>query len=223
MTAACPEETAARTGDTAGGPLHASRGEVAAASHVSDCLARLVAGGHLGLADGDVQVVAHDDEWPLAFAAVHARLAPVAGDARIAHIGSTSVPGMPGKPLVDVSVGLAEGSALGAEPASAAGLVFRAVNPEAVLFALYAPLGLRIANVHVRYRDTGPERWDLLWRDYLRAHPREVAAYAEAKEAAARLHHQRQGYSAAKGRFITAAATRARAWAARTEWAAPSG
>lgn len=222
MTAEYPGETATRPGESAGGPLHGG-GERADTSDSSDCLARLVAAGRLGLADGEVRVVSPDDEWPLAFVAVQARLAPLAGDARIAHIGSTSVPGMPGKPLVDVSVGLAEGSALDAEPASAAGLVFRAVNPEAVLFALYARLGLRIANVHVRYRDTGPERSDLLWRDYLRVHPGEVAAYAEAKEAAARLHRHRQAYSAAKGRFITAAATRARAWAARTGWAPPGG
>ena len=217
-----PGETAASPGESARDPLHGG-GEDAGASDTSDCLTRLVAAGRLGLADGEVRMVAPDDEWPLAFAAIYARLAPVTGDARIAHIGSTSVPGMPGKPLVDVSVGLAEGSALDAEPASAAGFVFRAVNPEAVLFALYSPLGLRIANVHVRYRDTGPERWDLLWRDYLRANPGEVAAYAEAKEAAAHLHRQRQAYSAAKGHFITAAATRARAWGVRTGWAPRSG
>jgi hypothetical protein len=52
--------------------------------------------------------------------------------------------------------------------------------------------------VHVRYRDAPSERWDLVWRDYLRSHPAELQAYADAKRAAARL--SAIGDAAASGR-----------------------
>lgn len=185
-------------------------------------LDHLVSTNRLGLGDGEVRVLVPDPDWPAAFVAIRARIATAIEGARVSHIGSTPVSGMPAKPLVDVSVGLAEGHSLGAEPAAAAGLVFRAVNPEAVLFAPYGRPGLRIANVHVRYRDSDSERWDLIWRDYLRTHPGEVAAYAAVKKEAAARHRGRCAYSASKGRFIAGASKAAIEWAARRRWA-PSG
>ena len=49
-----------------------------------------------------VEVVAHDPAWPERFESERERLAALMPDAEIHHIGSTAVPGMPAKPVIDV-------------------------------------------------------------------------------------------------------------------------
>lgn len=191
-------------------------------AHVArDLLDRLVSSRRLGLADDAVRLAPSDPEWADAFAAVRSLLLPAVDGARVVHIGSTSVPGLTAKPILDVGVGLSVGSSFGVAVATAIGLRFRAGNPESTLFALYGRAGLRVANVHVRYQETAAERWDILWRDYLRAHPQELSAYGEAKSTAAARHHDRGEYSTSKGQFIAAASGRVVAWAAHTGWAPP--
>jgi GrpB-like predicted nucleotidyltransferase (UPF0157 family) len=53
-----------------------------------------------------ITVVDYDPTWPTAFEAVRARVWSVVGDIAIAveHVGSTSVPGLPAKPIIDISV-----------------------------------------------------------------------------------------------------------------------
>src|SRR6185503_6081151 len=53
-----------------------------------------------------ITVVDYDPSWPTAFEAVRARVWPVVADVAIAveHVGSTSVPGLPAKPIIDVTV-----------------------------------------------------------------------------------------------------------------------
>ncbi len=173
--------------------------------------------GGLGLLDGEVRVVDYDPSWPAAFSLLAAPLRAVLPAARVEHVGSTSVPGCAAKPLVDLSVGLAPGSSFDLDAADACGLSFRSVNPEAVLFARYDGSGLRLCNVHVREAVSAGERWDLLFRDFLRAHPGEAAAYSEAKRRAAGA-ADRAAYSAAKAPFIESRRRRIESFAEETGW-----
>jgi len=61
-----------------------------------------------------ITVVDYDPTWPTAFEAVRARVWPVVSDIAIAveHVGSTSVPGLPAKPIIDISVVVPTGAAV---------------------------------------------------------------------------------------------------------------
>jgi len=57
-----------------------------------------------GEADAPVQVVDYDPAWPASFETERRRLAPLLGGADIHHIGSTAVPGLAAKPVIDMMV-----------------------------------------------------------------------------------------------------------------------
>ena len=169
-----------------------------------------------GVAPGSVQVVPYDPQWPREFRRIRARLRPVLPGARIEHVGSTAVPGCDAKPIIDVSVGLAPGSALRVDAARSAGLEFRSVRPYSVVFALGDERGKRLANVHVRYRGSETELGDLLFRDYLRAHPTAVEEYGRLKRQIAAKSRTGGDYTRGKARFIQRTLRAAQRWAKAT-------
>jgi GrpB-like predicted nucleotidyltransferase (UPF0157 family) len=131
------------------------------------------------------------------------------------HIGSTSVVGCWAKPLIDVSVGLPGRGSVHVDDAKAAGLEFRMVRPGSTVFRLSGPTGLTLGFVHVRGRDSEPERGDLLFRDYLRTHPGTVKEYSRLKRRLAGAMTVRGDYSRAKTPFIERVQGKARRWAQR--------
>jgi len=70
--------------------------------------------GPLGLASGTVVLAPHDPAWARAFADEAARLRAALGalPAAIAHVGSTAVPGLSAKPILDLMVGIVPGDRL---------------------------------------------------------------------------------------------------------------
>ena len=136
------------------------------------------------------------------------------------HIGSTAVPGLAGKPIVDLM--------LGASPTIWAAL--EELRPR-VLTLGYEDLGdagvpgriyfrkrtaLRAFNLALVEHDGPLWRDNLAVRDYLRAHPDEAAAYAAAKRAAiAGGATTLLAYSAAKANVLAALVEKARAGLAR--------
>jgi GrpB-like predicted nucleotidyltransferase (UPF0157 family) len=84
-----------------------------------------------------------------------------------------------------------------------------------------APGERRVVQVHVCGTGGVWERDHLLFRDYLRGHPRVAAAYADLKlELAERFRDDRLGYTEGKSAFIAAALAGAEAWAGETGWTA---
>ena len=83
------------------------------------------AGDRMGAADRIV-VMPYDPEWPRLFAELGTRLRAALGSValRIDHIGSTSIPGMAAKPVIDVQVSVAELRAVGGLPLPLEGLGF---------------------------------------------------------------------------------------------------
>jgi GrpB-like predicted nucleotidyltransferase (UPF0157 family) len=146
------------------------------------------------------------------------RLGLATATLKFEHIGSTAVPGLGGRPIVDLM--------LGAPPAAWAAL------PElrARVVALgYEDLGEADVPGRIHFRQRALRAFNLalveldgaLWRDnialrdYLRTHPDDVAAYAEAKRAAiAGGATTLLGYSAAKTTALAALTEKARAWRA---------
>ena len=170
-----------------------------------------------------VIVVDYDPAWPHAFERWRQRVAAALGRValRIAHVGSTSVPGLSAKPIVDIQISVAE---LADEPhyvprLQAIGLVLR--SRDELHRYLRPPAGQpREVHVHVCAAGGQWERDHLLFRDYLRAHPGACLRYAEAKRASARRwNDDRWAYTEAKTGIILDILEQAEDWAVATSWA----
>ncbi|MFO0710485.1 MAG: GrpB family protein [Sandaracinus sp.] len=167
-----------------------------------------------------VEIAPPDPAWPERAAAEIARFQMAVGRAgliAIHHIGSTSVPGLGAKPLIDLMPEV-EGlevidRARGAIEAAGYGF-WGEYGIEGRRFCpRIAPDGTRLANVHCfASGDPGLVR-HLAFRDYLRAHPEIASAYADEKRRCAALHPgDPAAYSEAKGAFVKRVEAEALAW-----------
>jgi len=175
------------------------------------------------MAKDPIVVVPYDPEWPALFRRqavdLRAALGPVA--LRIDHIGSTSVPGLAAKPVIDVQVSVADFEPLDAyrAPMERLGYVFRAENPELTKRYFREAPGARRTHIHVRRAGGFSEQLALLFRDFVRAHPDVADEYARLKYTLAeRFRDDRQGYVDAKQPYIWTVVARADEWAQRTGW-----
>jgi GrpB-like predicted nucleotidyltransferase (UPF0157 family) len=176
--------------------------------------------GALGREDGvDLhRIVGHRDNWRHDFnrlAAVLAKAVP--GVVAVEHIGSTAVPGMPARDILDVEVVLAKIEDESAFSAPLERLGFRRFNPPdlaAVGLRLFVPDdGSGRVHVHVCELGSAQHRRHLAVRDYLRAHPDEARRYADVKQEAARVAAgSRAAYSRAKDRYLRALESAALRW-----------
>ncbi len=144
---------------------------------------------------------------------------------RIEHVGSTAVPGLVAKPIIDVQVSVPDPED---EPAYAAavagtGVPLRARSPG---HRLFRPPPGRPREVHIHACAAGGEweREHLLFRDYLRAHPAARDRYAAAKtRLAATYRDDRLAYTEAKTGVVLDLLAAAAVWATRTGWSVPAG
>jgi GrpB-like predicted nucleotidyltransferase (UPF0157 family) len=161
-----------------------------------------------GLARREVRLVPHDPRWAEAYRREAERLRHALGvhALAIAHIGSTAVPGLPAKPLLDIMVAI---TSLEERDAvipllERAGYEFRPHDalPERLFFILEAPEARRV-NLSLAAWDSAFWRDHLAFRDILRACPDLADAYARLKaELAERYPDDRLAYTAAKGEFV---------------------
>lgn len=165
-----------------------------------------------------VIVTNYDPNWPSAFESEAEKVKAVFGDelAAIYHIGSTSVPGLPAKPIIDILLVVRDIEqadqhngdmiALGYEPMGEFGLPGRR----------YFRKGgdNRTHQIHAYQADNTSEIGrHLAFRDYLRAHPAEAAAYGALKEQlAGQFPEDIQSYMDGKDSFIKDREQRALAW-----------
>jgi dephospho-CoA kinase len=172
-----------------------------------------------------------DPTWPVQAARLVERIRRMAGPRalRIDHHGSTAVPGLAAKDVIDIQV-LTEDLATAGELAGSLGEAGLVRLPDRwwdvgrdgaehdKAMACNADPG-RAANVHVRPVDSGTWRDALMLRDWLRATPAGVAEYAARKRELAALPHETiDEYAERKTPWINDALARADEWAARTGW-----
>ena len=148
----------------------------------------------------EIVIADYDPAWPQRFAAERERIAEALGDRalRIEHIGSTSVPGLAAKPIVDILVEVASLDAVDLEPA---GYVLRVREAGHRMFRTPE------RDVHVQVWPSGAPNIesDLAFRDRLRASPEDRAAYEALKrELATRDWPDLNHYAEAKGPLIRA-------------------
>jgi GrpB-like predicted nucleotidyltransferase (UPF0157 family) len=179
------------------------------------------------LADDGVFIAEYDPAWPARFRSLAEPMRAALGEValRIDHIGSTAVPGLAAKPVIDIQVSVASFEPLDAfrRPLEALGYVFRADNSELTKRYFREPPGVGRTHIHVRLLGHWNQQFALLFRDYLRAHPDTAARYAALKrDLAARYRRpeQRQLYTEAKDPFIWETMRAANRWAQATAWQA---
>jgi len=149
-----------------------------------------------------IVIHAYDPRWPAEFEIICQELQAALGSLaqRIDHIGSTAVPGLGAKDVIDVQVTVADLSPEIIDRMTAAGFQhqehrFDHVPPGEdgapdrwVKMLFNQPEGQRRANIHVRVAGNPNQRYPLLFRDYLRAHPRSAATIERIKRELARYH-----------------------------------
>lgn len=162
-----------------------------------------------GLVDEDIVfLVAPDPSWPAQFEAEAARLRQALDDVavRIHHYGSTAVPGLAAKPIVDILVVVdsLEPMAPYRGPLEALGYEY-VPHPDNADMPFFGWPGERprAFNMHVVAADSEEERRHVLFRDRLRAEPGTAAAYGALKASLARrFRERREEYTNAKAGFI---------------------
>ncbi|MCA1749067.1 MAG: GrpB family protein [Parasphingopyxis sp.] len=167
----------------------------------------------------DVTIVEPDSRWPRRFEEERARLeTAIAPEERLAieHFGSTAVPGLAAKPIIDILLAVPDlDAARAAFPGRLAplGYVFWADNPkrDRLFFVKGMPPHGRGRTHHVHVCERPGEMWDrLAFRDWLRSHPTDARLYEQLKrDAATRFPTDREAYTAAKDEFIGSIMARA--------------
>jgi GrpB-like predicted nucleotidyltransferase (UPF0157 family) len=152
----------------------------------------------------------HDPDWSAAFEAEAGRIAAALDGValRIEHVGSTAVAGLAAKPVIDIQVSVADPAALDAyrPPLEALGYTFTTVP----LPYFHRPSQWpHTHHLHVRRAGSPEESGPLAFRDWLRRHPGDRAAYETLKRGLARDADAdsvsgRARYSDAKTAFIRA-------------------
>ena len=177
-------------------------------------LAKVTIGGAQPLTE-PIEIRDYDPSWPLLYAREEARIRSILGDRVISleHVGSTSVPDLPAKPVIDIALEVGDSAAESAYVAEleAAGYVLRIREPEWLEHRLFKGPDTNI-NLHVFPAGCVEVDRMVLFRDWLRASPADRELYARVKrELAAREWKYTQQYADAKTAVVGEIMARAQA------------
>lgn len=182
-----------------------------------------------------IAIVNPDPTWSAQYDKTAQVITNILGETalRVDHIGSTSVPGLAAKDILDIQATVAAESEL-----EDAVLLLTAADWEArpprrdhpvpglptdefqwIKRLVVEPMYRRRVNLHLRVAGRANQRYALLFRDYLRAHPDTAAAYGEFKRRASTLPLESVGeYADLKDPVCDLIYLPAEEWAARTGW-----
>ena len=166
-----------------------------------------------------VRLVPYQPAWAELFKQEAEALRNALGDhvVRVEHVGSTAVPGLAAKPIIDIAVAIEsfEGAAACVGRMEQIGYEHKGEHgiPRRRFFVKRDP----DTTHHVHMNEPGSRDWEnlILFRDYLLEHPAAAEEYAALKlKLARRFPHDILGYRAGKADFITAAIQEAKKWGA---------
>jgi GrpB-like predicted nucleotidyltransferase (UPF0157 family) len=171
-----------------------------------------------------IEIVDYNPAWPVLFGELGPTLRAALGAAalRIDHIGSTAVPGLAAKPIIDVQISVAAFEPVEAfkDPLEQLGYVYRPDNPERTKRYFREAPGRRRTHLHVRRAGSFSEQVPLLLRDYLRCHAHVAAEFAAVKRRlAGQFPFDGAGYTDAKAPYVWEIIRRADEWAQMEGWA----
>lgn len=160
-----------------------------------------------------VVIVDYDPQWPALYTEEKRRILTVIGDAVIAieHVGSTAVPGLGAKPIIDIMAAVRRlpDAEKCVEPLRTIGFEYvpeyNEVIPERRYFHK-GPAEARTHHLHMVELTSGFWEKHLLFRDLLRTHPEEAQRYCQLKkELAANVGSDRETYTEVKTSYIESA------------------
>ena len=153
-----------------------------------------------------LEIVEYDPRWPEIFirerGRLQAALGPLAVD--IQHIGSTSVPGMAAKPVIDIAIGIRSYPWPAAAIDAVGSLGYEHKGEYGIPRRHYFRKGIpRTHHIHVLEIDSPQYTGHILFRDYLRTHPETVQRYESLKRDLVRtVQGDHRGYEDGKAAFI---------------------
>ena len=163
----------------------------------------------IGLLYGTVALAPHTPEWERLFAVEAARLraALAPWECVVEHVGSTAVPGLAAKPIIDIAIGVPAGTSPEAiiAPLVALGYDYRGDAGDGGGRVLVREAGPQIRTHHLHVVALGADQWDryLAFRDLLRLNSEARETYLREKLALAALHAgDRRAYTARKAEVI---------------------
>ena len=156
---------------------------------------------------GPVVVVEYNEAWPAVFAALVDRVMAALGRlaSTVEHVGSTSVPGLAAKPVIDMDVVVASSTDMPVviESLATLGYVHRGDLGIKGREAFESPADTPDHHLYACAANSAELRRHLLFRDYLRAHPEVAAEYGRLKQGLAQLYgDDRVAYTEAKTAFV---------------------
>jgi GrpB-like predicted nucleotidyltransferase (UPF0157 family) len=160
----------------------------------------------IGLEPGIVKLSPYHEEWSHLFEVEKKQLQGAIGEyvLDIQHVGSTSIPGIPAKPIIDIGIAVSnfEEAAICIAPLEQLGYVYRGENgvPRRHYFRKGNP-----RTHHLHMNEVTSRDWEnqILFRDYLRQHPEAAQEYAALKTRLARQYERdRERYLFEKALFI---------------------
>ena len=176
----------------------------------------------------------YNPKWPEEFERIKASLQAALGDLALGidHIGSTSVPGLGAKDVIDIQITVAalddeirrKLTESGYRDWGAVAYDHVPKGEEEDLkfwqkFFFNQPEGQRPANIHIRVAGSPNQRYALLFRDYLRAHPNSAQSLELFKREVAKRHaHDGEAYNLIKEPAYDLLWDAALEWARYTDW-----
>ena len=180
-----------------------------------------------------IEIVDYKDDWPLEFRQLAGILRNALGNLalRIDHIGSTAVPGLAAKNVIDIQISVAalspeflsimsnlsyshvEGFRSDHRPVHAEG-----ADVEWEKWFFNPPPSQRRTNTHVRIQGRANQRYALLFRDYLRTHPATSESYGELKRRLAQNLSDLRMYAEVKDPAVDLIYLAAEEWATSANW-----
>lgn len=157
--------------------------------------------------ENPVIILDYDPDWPRRFQSLRKRIADALGNmaSAIEHVGSTAVPGLAAKPIIDIDVLLVSETMLPAAIERLAGLGYihrgNLGVPDRETF--FAPANDPAHHLYVCPPCSAEFRRHMAFRNYLRAHPEVAKTYRDLKIALAeRFREDRAAYNTAKSEFV---------------------
>ncbi len=167
-------------------------------------------------------VVEYDPIWAEEFRSIGARMRNVLGDMaeRIDHIGSTSIPDLAAKPVIDIQISVKSLEPMVyQQPLESLGYVLKPDNSQRTKRYFRESPGERRTHIHVRKTGSWHQQFPLLFRDYLRINAEDRDLYEATKRSLAeKYRNDRTAYVDAKDPVIWEIMQRADTWAAEGEW-----
>ena len=160
----------------------------------------------IGLEKGVVRLAPYNAGWARVYEGERARIEQAIGPhiLEVQHVGSTSIPGLAAKPIIDIAVGVEdfEDARICIAPLEALGYTYHGEHgiPGRHYFTRGEP-----TLFHTHVHETTSRAWGnlVLFRDYLIQHPEEVRAYLVLKQRqAGQYPHDRRAYTEGKALYI---------------------